>query len=52
MFWSKFNLLSKLTPRYFVESDGLIGMAFMKIFGNTGSIFNLAVEILMNSVLV
>ena len=52
MCWSKFNLLSNLTPRYFVESDDLIGMSFMKIFGNAGSIFNLAVEILMSSVLV
>ena len=40
------------TPRYFVESDGLIGMSFMKIFGNAGSVFNLAMEILMSSVLV
>ena len=52
MCWSKFNLLSNLTLRYFVESDDLIGMSFMKIFGNAGSIFNLAVEILMSSVLV
>ena len=52
MCWSKFNLLSNLTPRYFVELDGLIGMSFMKIFGNADSIFNLAVEILMSSVLV
>ena len=36
----------------FVESDGLICMSCMKIFGNAGSIFNLAVEILMSSVLV
>ena len=27
-------------------------MSFMKIFGNAGSVFNLAVEILMNSFLV
>ena len=27
-------------------------MSFMKIFGNAGSIFNLAMEILMSSVLV
>ena len=52
MYWSNFNLLSNLTPRYFVESDGFIGMSFIKIFGNVGSIFNLAVEILMSSVLV
>ena len=32
--------------------DGLIGMSLVKIFGNTGSIFNLAVEILMSYVLV
>ena len=50
MCWSKFNLLSNFTPRYFVELDGLICMS--KIFGNAGSIFNLAVEILMSSVLV
>ena len=52
MCWSKFNLLSNFIPRYFVELDCLIGMSFMKIFGNAGSIFNLAVEILMSSVLV
>ena len=52
MCWSKFNLFLNFIPRYFVESDGLIGMSFMKIFGNAGSIFNLAVEILMSSVLV
>ena len=52
MYWSKFNMLSNFIPRYFVESDCLIGMSFMKIFGNAGSIFNLAVEILMSSVLV
>ena len=52
MCWSKFNLLSNLTPRYFVESVGFISISFMKIFGNAGSIFNLAVEILMSSVLV
>ena len=44
--------MSKLTPRCFVESDGLIGMSFMKIFGNAVSIFNLAVDILISSVLV
>ena len=48
----KVNLLSNFIPRYFVELDGLIGMSFMKIFGNAGSIFNLAVEILISSVLV
>ena len=48
----KFNLLSNLTPRYFVESDDFIGQSFMKIFENAGSIFNLAVEIFMNSVLI
>ena len=42
MHWSKFNLLSNLTPRYFVELDSLIGMSFMKIYGNACSIFNLA----------
>ena len=36
----------------FVELYGLIGMSCMKIFGNASSIFNLAVEILMSSVLV
>ena len=49
---SKFNLFSNLTSRYFVELDGVIGMSFIKIFRNAGSIFNLAVEILMNSVIV
>ena len=49
---SKFNLFSNLTSRYFVELDALIGMSFMKIFRNAGSIFILAVEILMSSVLV
>ena len=38
MCWSKFNLLSNLTPRYFVESNVFIGMSFIKIFGNAGSI--------------
>ena len=52
MCWSKFNLLSNLTPRYVVESDCLICMSFMKIFGNAGSIFNLAVDILISYVLV
>ena len=52
MCWSNFNLLSNLTPRYFVESDGFIGISFMKIFGNAGSVFNLAVEICMSYVLV
>ena len=52
MCWSKFNLLSNCILRYFVELDGLIGMSFIKIFGNAGSIFNLAVEILMSSVLI
>ena len=52
MDWSKFNLFSNFIPRYFVKLDGLIGMSFMKIFGNAGSIFNLAVEILMSYVLV
>ena len=52
MCWSKFNLLSNLTPRYFVELYGLIRMSFMKIFGNAGSVFILAVEILMSYVLV
>ena len=51
MCWSKNNLLSNLTPRYYVESDSLIGMSFRKIFLNAGSIFNLAVDILMSSVL-
>ena len=37
MCWSKFNLLSNFIPRYFVELDSLIGMSFMKIFGNAGS---------------
>ena len=52
MCWSKFNLLSNFILRYFVELDGLIVMSFMKIFGNAGFIFNLAVEILMIYVLV
>ena len=52
MCWSKFNSLSNLTPRYFVELYGLIGMSFIKIFGNSGSVFILAVEILMSYVLV
>ena len=52
MCWSKFNLLSNLTPRYFVELDDFICMSFMIIFGKAGSIFNLAVEILMSYVLV
>ena len=51
MRWPIFNLLSDLTPRYF-ESDDFIAMSFMKIFWNAGFIFNLAVEILMSSVLV
>ena len=51
MCWSKFKLLSTFYSN-FVELDGLIGMSFMKIFGNTGSIFNLAVEILMSYVFV
>ena len=45
MCWSKFNLLSNLTPRYFVESDVFIGMSFIKIFGNAGSIFNVCVGV-------
>ena len=52
MYWSKFNLLSNLIQRYFVESDGFIGMSFMYIFGNAGSVFILAVDILMSSILV
>ena len=52
MCWLKFNLLSNLTTRYFVELDALIGMSFMKIFGNAGSVFILAVEILMSYVFV
>ena len=52
MCWSKFNLLSNLTPRYFVESDGLIGMSFMKKIWNAGNKFILTIDILMSSVLV
>ena len=51
MCWLKFNLLSNLTTRYFVELYALICMS-MKIFGNAGSVFILAVEILMSYVFV
>ena len=52
MCWSKFNLLSNLIQRYFVESDGFIGISFMKIFGSAGSVFILAVDILLSYILV
>ena len=52
MSWSKFNMMSNLTPRYFIESNGFIGQAFMKIFRNAGCVFILAVDILMSYVLV
>ena len=33
-----------------MESNGFIGLSFMKIFGNAGSVFILAVAILMSYV--
>ena len=50
---SKFNLLLNLIPRYVVESHCFIGMSFKENLWECGLFrFNLAVEILMSSVLV